>query len=924
MFTRIYNNLVNGLSFTGELRTLRQKINISIDLPEYIEEFPDSHPKGFIKEFRKRRTTIAESYLRITKSLDSARYSQRIQALRLLAEHTTYSRSLKMPLNTARVQLAIMKAVVQNRNDKRKQLELMHDFSVSSFGHPRAIRRYLKKFNLVEVPETGKELCDLNMGWDFHVHDKTSYGYKLPSQLIIDAFIKGISELTVVYNNLEDPDAVKEALEAGKIMGIKVNIALEFSAMNEGRRFHLMYTMPEFSSKKGRFKKFLKQRTNYLEAFLDELEDNEKNRRKNLRHLIEHFNKAHLAEINEGYEPGSVYYLNPVSIDDDNGNIWGRIFSRRQLGEFLYPRMKDILEKRLMRAMAHKIRMKKSPEHFTAAEIEKACLKYESIREQYRNLDPEKLRLAYFSDHSALSAETAVSSLQAIYKLSKKSGGSIRLIQPLEHGLQSAVNMILEEAPVISQVELFNTVDTLQVKKADFIRFARFISLLNEGNRERLTHFLDENHLEYKKNHLADALEVIRHRKIIPVAGSDAAGTSTLLPGMGFIFSHRIPKHQKKDFRQYHMVLPSEISEQVFHHMAGENGRKRIEKPDIICLGAMSNGKQHVLTDETDEVIELSRAWEYLNPLIKNLFFVMIGFIPAYLTVGLGFALIWFCITGFRNIFVDLISGKGFSPREWSFVEDVSWTNLAQSLFFTGLSVPILGFVKSRYDIVWTGPQEGMLYEVIGFFFINLTNGAYIASHNYLRGFDKSTIRANFFRSVMAWPLATLFAPVGNFMLVPRIVQAKFWSDVVAAFVEGTGKYKNILKVKNQVMKKLIPDLLSKDEDEEKLAFLDMIYFVKESKRAGTALMRQLVPELGFWNQLQHLVKRKRQKRYRHLAFFAIKKKLDRNDTFNRLSDFVVSRYNRQQSLFLLNMLSEEYHKLSRRFEKVGLRLKRR
>ncbi|MFO7369461.1 MAG: hypothetical protein R6X09_04240, partial [Bacteroidales bacterium] len=907
MLTRIYNNLVNGLSFTGELRSLRQKINISIDLPEYIEEFPDSHPKGFIKEFRKRRTTIAETYLRITKSLDSARYSQRVQALRLLAEHITYSRSLKMPLNAARVQLAIMKAVVQNRHDKRKQLELMHDFSVSSFGHPRAIRRYLRKFNLVEVPETGKELCDLNMGWDFHVHDKTSYGYKLPSQLIIDAFIKGISELTVVYNNLDEPNAVKEVLEAGKIMGIKVNIALEFSAMNEGRRFHLMYTLPEFSSKKGRFKKFLKQRSNGLEAFLDELEANEKNRRKNLRQLIEQFNKLHLAEINAGYEPGSVYYLGPVSIDDDKGNMCSSIFSRRQLGEFLYPRMKDVLEKRLMRAMAHKIRVKKTPEHFSPAEIEKACQKYAAIRDQYRNLDPEKLRLAYFSDQSVLSAETAVSSLQAIYKLSKKSGGSIRLIQPLEHGLQAAVNMILEEAPVISQVELFNTVDTLQVERADFILFAQFINLLNGGDKEPLTRFLDENQLEYKKSHLADALDVIRHRKIIPVAGSDAAGTSTLLPGMGFIFSHRIPKRQQKDFRQHHMILPAEISEQVFHHMGGEHGHDIREKPDIICLGALNYGKQYVLTDESDDFIHLSRAWEYLNPLIKNLFFVMIGFIPAYLTVGLGYAIIWFCITGFRNIFVDVISGKGFTPREWS-LDDVSWTNLAQSLFFTGLSVPILGFVKSRYDIVWTGPQEGMLYEVIGFFFINITNGAYIASHNYLRGFDKSTIRANFFRSVMAWPLATLFAPVGNFMLVPRIVQAKFWSDVVAAFVEGTGKYRNILQVKKQVMKKLVPDLLSKDEDEEKLALLDMLYFLKESKRSGTALIRQLVPELGFWNQANRIVRRKKRRHSRHLAFYAIKKKLDRNDTFSRLSDFVVTHYNRQQSLVLLNMLSEEYH----------------
>ncbi len=923
MLFRIYNNLVNYLSFTSELRSLRNKINISIDLPEYIEEFPDSHPKGFIKEFKKRRTTIAETYLRITKSLESARYSQRIQALRLLAEHITYSRSLTMPFNAARVQLAIMKAVVQNRHNKRVQLELMHDFSISSFGHPRAIRRYLKKFNMVEVPETGKELFELNMGWDYHVHDKTSYGYKLPSQLIIDAFIKGISELTVVYNNLEEPDAVKEVLEAGRIMGIKVNIALEFSAMHGGRRFHFIYTLPEFSSKKGRFKKFLKQRSDDFDAFLDELEANEKIRRKNLRLLIDQFNRVHLAGINKEYEPGSVYYLDPILMDDEKGNGWSKLFSRRQLGEFLYPRLKEILEKRLLRALAEKAQVKKSPARFPEAEIEAVCQRYASIRDQYRNLDPERLRQAYFSDQSALSAETAVSSLQAIHKLAKKSGGSIRLVQPLEHGLQAAVDLILDEAPVIAQVELFNTFDTLQVQETEFIRFARLVKLLNEGDRESLIHFLEINHLSFKKSQLAAALEALKRRKLLPVAGSDAAGTSLLLPGMGFIFSNRIPRHQLKHFKQGHLVVPTDISEQVYDCMAGKQGHSMAEKPEIICLGSNSNGKPQLVTEEPGEMIDLPRAWAYLNPLIKNLFFILIGFVPAYLTVGLGYALIWFGITGFRNIFVDIISGKGFSLREWS-LSEVNWNNLAHSLFFTGFSVPILGFIKSRYDVIWTGPQEGWLYEVIGFFFINLTNGAYIASHNYLRGFDKSTIRANFFRSVMAWPLATIFAPVGNFMLVPRIVQAKFWSDVVAAIVEGTGKYRNIIRVKNQVMRKLIPGLLSKDEEDEKLAFLDMIYFIRESKRAGTALMQQLVPELGFWRNMNPKVRKRKHKRSRHLAFFGVKKKLDQSGTFGKLADYVVAHYNRQQSLFLLTMLSEEYQKLCRRFEGVSQGLKRR
>ncbi len=174
MLIKKYNDIVNFLSFSTNLKKMRTLINHTIDSPDIIRELPHSHPKGFIRVFKRRRTTIVETYLKITKSLESAKYSERIHGLSLLADHIIYSRSLVMPLNAARVQLAIMKEVVKNRDNKRLQLELLRDFTVASFGHQRNIRNFLQKFDLVEVPETGQELKDLKMGWDFHVHDSTS------------------------------------------------------------------------------------------------------------------------------------------------------------------------------------------------------------------------------------------------------------------------------------------------------------------------------------------------------------------------------------------------------------------------------------------------------------------------------------------------------------------------------------------------------------------------------------------------------------------------------------------------------------------------------------------------------------------------------------------------------------------------------
>ncbi len=919
MLVRAYNDIVNFLSFATNLRKLRSRINQSIDVPEIINEFPHSHPRGFIKEFRKRRTTIVETYLKITKSLESANYNERIHALSLLADHILYARTLKMPLNAARVQLSLMKEVVKNRDNKRIQLELMRDFTVSSFGQQRVIRKLLKKLDIIEVPETGEELRDLKMGWDFHVHDSSSYGRKLPTQLIIDAFIKGISELTIVYNNLDREESIKEVLEAGRILGIKVNIALEFSALSNGLRFHYLYIMPNFSSKKSKFKKFLKQRTDDFREFLHELEENEKKREKNIELLIENFNTTYLPEINKGYTAGTIYYLEPLRLNGEDSVPGHKIYSRRQLGEFLYPKLKNVIEKRALRITALKTQAEAAPVEFTKEETDSIVQQFEQIRKQYRDLEPEKIRLEYFAGNELLYAETAVSSLEDIYELAKKSGGTIKFIQPLEHGLQAAVDKILDNFKMLSYTEIYNIYGTINTKDTDFVTFTTFIKHLNHNSYHNTSVFLENSGLIYDPAKLRNAQEFLSHHNLIPAIGSDAAGRSTLAPGMGFVLKSRLARHQRNYFLRNHYVLPDEVSELIFNlAKIPKKPLKKKEKPTIVCLGKLDPGKPNLLGDEkTEKPINPLRAWQYLNPAIKNTIFILIGFIPAYFTVGIEYALLWFTITGLRNMFVDLVSGNGLKPNEWH-ISDINWTNFAHSLFWTGFSVPILGFVKGNFDQVWVGPHEGAMFEITKFFCLNISNGIYLATHNFIRGFDKVTTRANFFRSLIAWPLAAAFSPIGNALLLPSIVQAKFWSDFVAAIIEGSGKYKNIIRLKDQIMKKLLPDLVSEDEETEKLAMLDMIYFIDESTRAATALKKQLfTPVQAKKSRFKRIFKR-----YNTLVpndyFFELKKRIDDPDRYHELIDYVIGNYRREHSLFLVNMLSANYSDLKKWFGKLN------
>ena len=918
MIIKIYNEFINRLSFTKQLRKLRSKINISIDLPEIIEEFPDSHPRGFIKEFRKRRTTIVETYLKITKNIDSTSHKEHMQALRLLAEHISYARSLKMPLNTARVQLAIMKQVVNNRDNKRVQLELMTDFSESSFGHPRSIKKFLKKLDIIEVPETGEELRDLKMGWDFHIHDNASYGRKSPIQIVVDAFIKGISEITIAYNNLDRKDAIIEVLQTGKILGIQVNIAIEFSAMTNGKLFHYMYILPEFSSKKKKFKQFLKTRSNEFDAFLYELEENQKKRHENIAKLIKSFNAKYLPQINKGYQPNSIYYLKPLSIKQFDGILANKIGSRRLLGGYLYPRLKLVLEKRVLQITALRNLLIHSPEQYSASEIEQIEKKHKTILKEYKELAPEKIRLKYFVDKDLIQAETAVSSLHEIYLLAKKAGGKIKFIQPLEHGLESAITMVIDNFEYISHTEIFNMFDSIKTDTADFIHFSNFIKYLNNTNYEKLISLFRELEISVDTAKLQNVLELCKQKKLIPSIGSDATGRSTLAPGMGFIFENRIAKKQLKSFSRKHKYLPQEISELVYEQSSAPKVLlKKNKKPRIICLGKVDSAKNNELGDEKEKKpIHFTNVLGYINPAIKNLFFILIGFIPAYYTVGIAYALLWFAITGSRNIFVDMISGNGFKPSEWT-IKDINWTNLANSLFWTGFSVPILGFVKSSFDVYWQWEQVGGVYEFSKFFFINLANGMYLASHNYVRGFDKGTIRGNFFRSILAWPLSAAFAPLGNTMLLPSIVQAKFWSDFVAAIIEGRGKYKNIIKLKARIIKSLLPDLENEDQESEILAILDIIYLTNESTRAKTVLKKQLIQPLSIKEQVKNIFKLKKQKAQATQNYSNLSRWMSGKNKFDIICNYTIQHYKREQSMYLLQLLSANYTKTKLWLEKI-------
>jgi hypothetical protein len=298
----------------------------------------------------------------------------------------------------------------------------------------------------------------------------------------------------------------------------------------------------------------------------------------------------------------------------------------------------------------------------------------------------------------------------------------------------------------------------------------------------------------------------------------------------------------------------------------------------------------------------------------------MLGFVPAFLTfyltkdwwllAWLG-APIWFAITGVRNVLQSVVGGGGLRRSSLVHWRDlVSWSRVADSLLFTGFSVPLLDWLVkdlllARSFGVTTATAPILMYSVMA-----LANGIYISSHNTFRGLALGAIVGNFFRTILSIPVA-----VGLDLLILHLLTAsgvpaevalaglQLWaailskasSDLVAAVIEGSAdRQHNMAHRRIDFQEKLgqvvevfgrleaaLPeqDVLTRLEDPETffdelaehhaglwrdmvIDSLDLLYFWMCQPRARTALAQladRLSPdERRFLLQSQRILEQKR------------------------------------------------------------------
>jgi hypothetical protein len=879
---RIVNDVMGGSYLSKTLRSL---------LVEHM------HPNGIKEMAAARGLRIAYAIAGLLGSFEEGRAGDRIKSLRSLRDEVFLSSATFHQVNTARALLQIMKELLRSGDNEMRQLKLAHDFRMVSTGNPRLVRKQLAKYHLLEMPEESNQFT-----FDDHVHDANTKGRKSPTHLLMDAWIKGIRHLTVIYYNYVNPEVVEELIEASRILDIRVQVGIEMSARFRDKYVRFTWEPHGFIGNRS-FLKFLQEES--VIKLLAEGRQVSQYQQKYVFDVLEVHNNRHRQMLSRELE----LTLLPLEREEFLRFVGAGQPSVLHLARFIHNDLAAEIAKEvpsLLKEMAGATGERQTQLQNRLELFKKYTL--DTIIEQFllpsRNpevhdpahpedgvelpellkLPPKTLLAKLLTLHSSsrftlnLSNVTIHDALELLYTcegmishietynlksaahgVAACSGGgafagdAVDLKSPDRHYcLISDLQQALNEDNVITlkrairaiiwdyeeqRIHMKKYVDQLPADKPEKERLAgEYGQMLDrKGQLLDILYNLETFHNYYKKRVLGSRI------------GSGSTGQSDNQYGMGLVVLDTLPARAQKAINEEiaskkRLLLPvtallTKHSHSRQHAASGGHGQKsfweklrhvkaRSDRPfhdwsldglavhpgrpgNVATLGGISrNGDGDKLFTQTTVEEKIEEPWTYLNTNVKNTLKVLLGFIPAFLTFSLTKdwwllaylgAFIWFGITGFRNIIQSVLGGGGLrrSPLlPWNSL--VSWSRIADSLLYTGFSVPILDYLVKTLLLdrtfgVTTATNPILLYAVMG-----LANGIYISSHNIFRGLPRAAATGNFFRSILAIPLAVLLNSVIGLVLqvggIPDVagglqkwaaVISKFASDCVAAVIEG-------------------------------------------------------------------------------------------------------------------------------------------
>lgn len=829
--------------------------------------YPYFHPLGIKELAESRGLRAAYSIVNLMESIESGDITRRLKALAGLKDDLVDTVGGPMPKNTSRVLLQIMKDLVRAKGEPEHQLKLAHDFRIAAFGKPRAIRHLLDHYHLLEMPEEWNQIT-----FDDHVHDANTSGRKSATHLIMDAWIKGIRSLRVIYYHYIEPKCALELIEAARIMEIDLRIGIEFWPLHRDRYISFIWVsrgLPNLES----FLSFLARPS--VIQFMEQGKALEKFQEKYLYRLLDEFNASGRMELCRDLD----ITMTPVVAEEFLDFVGPGQPSFQYLGEFIHSKVIKAIQIEISRlkerettpeAETHLDRLSKTINDFMVSDILEQYLDganffsglYDYVKEKGDSAPP---RLC-------VSFCTLLDQVEELLD-------DFRITLNLDRlGPEDVLELLYESYGRINRIEIINLKKYNPLDNDVMLRVNELKEAVNQGSILKLKRIISKiiadvqkhdlhqkqdrlNNLSMILNDINEFKHMFDARPIKLRIGSDSTGKPGHY-GMGFAVLDTLPFRVRKKIRKENggrlrlpvnvktnlcttTSHPESLSDTIawipgIHRLFSTMKRSWIpefylldpgSKGNLVTLGRSAlMGQKNNLVATSDEKSKSKKSFKYLNTPLKNFFKVIVGFIPAQLCFMLTKewwllayfgALMWFGITGIRNVIQSVLGGGGIrraSRLKWN--DYVSWDRLADSLLFTGFSVPLLDYLvktllldKTLGITINSGPV--MLYSVMG-----LANGIYLSSHNFFRGLPKGAVTGNFFRSILSIPVAVVLSTLTGTILgsfnIPNVngilqkwaaIISKGASDVVAGFIEAAADRSVYTRLRKQNIRKKISEL---------------------------------------------------------------------------------------------------------------------
>ena len=146
-------------------------------------------------------------------------------ALARLRDEAYNYQGLEMPYNTRRILIALMKETVKAQGELAQQHRYMAAFGQALSGRAYVVRTMLDELGLAEVPEAARRPAP-TAGTTTSTTTRGPAGRRPPSSSSTPTS-RASSRLTIVYEDFLEIDALEEAVEAGRLMGIDVTLGIE-------------------------------------------------------------------------------------------------------------------------------------------------------------------------------------------------------------------------------------------------------------------------------------------------------------------------------------------------------------------------------------------------------------------------------------------------------------------------------------------------------------------------------------------------------------------------------------------------------------------------------------------------------------------------------------------------------------------------